>query len=165
MSWRIRQAGYADLEGAARAKALSWVESLGDLLPEDTLARQLDPGRLSRTVAIWQDVLEAGGYLWVVVGDEGEIMGVAAADIGRDVDAPTPLELTVIYLRQEAQGSGVADALLKTAIGDAPAYLWVLAGNERAYAFYRRHGFAPDGATRLVEPLGISKERWVRTGN
>ena len=164
MSWRIRQAGPADLEGAARAKALSWVESLGEIVPKDALRRQLDPERINRTVEFWRDVLGSGGYLWVVVGDEGEIAGVAQAGLGRDDDAPTPLELTAIYLREEAQGSGVADALLRTAIGDSPAYLWVLSGNTRAYAFYRRHGFVPDGTRLPVDGLDITKERWVRRG-
>ena len=162
MSWRIRQAGYADLEAAAQAKALSWLESLDELLPEDVLRRQLDPERLSRTVASWGEAMEAGGYLWVVVGDGTEIMGVAQAGFARDADAPTPLELYVMYLRREVQGSGVADALLQTVVGDAPAYLWVLSGNDRAHSFYRRHGFSPDGTTKPVEGLGILKERWVR---
>ena len=162
MPWRIRQAGHADLEAAARAKAQSWVESFDELLPEDVLLRQLDPVRISRTVGLWTDVLDGGGYLWVVVGDDGEIVGVAHAGFGRDADAPTPLELYVMCLRAQAQGSGVADALLRTAIGDSPAYLWVLSGNHRAHAFYRRNGFAPDGTTTLIEPLGVAKERWVR---
>ena len=162
MSWRIRQAGDADLEAAARARALSWAESLGGVVPGEALPRQLEPQWLNRTVAFWRDVLDGGGYIWVVVGDQGEIVGVAQAGIGRDDDAPTPLELTAIYLREEAQGSGIADALLRTAIGDSPAYLWVLSGNTRAQAFYRRHGFAPDGTTKMVESLGAAKERWVR---
>ena len=163
MAWRIRQAGYADLEEAAQTKAWSWVESLDELLPQDALRRQLDPERISHTVTFWREVLDDGGYLWVVVGDQAEIVGVAQAGFGRDVDAPTPLELCVIYLRKAAQGSGVADALLRTAIGDSPAYLWVLAGNARAHAFYRRHGFVPDGTTKMIEGLGITKERWART--
>ncbi|MGV8849989.1 MAG: GNAT family N-acetyltransferase [Propionibacteriaceae bacterium] len=162
MPWRIRQAGYPDLEEAALAKANSWVESLVELLPTGVLQRQLDPERISHTVAAWGEVLDGGGYIWVVVSDQGEIMGVAHAGIGRDADAPTPLELSVIYLRKPAQGSGVADALLQMAIGDAPAYLWVLSGNSRAHSFYRRHGFAPEGSTRWVEGLGTAKERWVR---
>jgi GNAT superfamily N-acetyltransferase len=162
MSWRIRQAGYPDLEAAAGAKAQTWVESLGDLLPEDVLQRQRDPERISRTVALWAEVLDGGGSIWLVVGDGGEVMGVAYAGIGRDDDAPTPLEVRAIYLRAAAQGSGVADALLQMAIGEAPAYLWVLSGNMRALSFYRRHGFEPDGTTQLVEGLGITKERWVR---
>ena len=162
MSWRIRQAGYPDLEAAARAKAQSWVESFTDLLPEDVLRRQLDEGRISRTVETWADALETGGSIWLVTGDAGEVVGVAHAGVGRDEDAPRPLELVVIYLRVVAQGSGVADALLQMAIGDAPAYLWVLEGNRRAQSFYRRHGFAPDGTRQLVEGLGMMKERWLR---
>src|SRR5664280_1306400 len=37
MAWRIRQAGYADLEAAARAKALSWGESLGGVVTDEAL--------------------------------------------------------------------------------------------------------------------------------
>jgi hypothetical protein len=48
------------------------------------------------------------------------------------------------------------------AIGDAPAYLWVLSGTSRAHSFYRRHGFVPDGKTTMVDGLGITQERWVR---
>lgn len=162
MGWRIRQAGYADLEASARTKALSWVESYEQLLDEDVLQRQLDPERISRTVTLWAEVLDGGGSIWLVVGDDGQVVGVAHAGIGRDDDAPTPLELMVIYLRAVAQGSGVADALLQMAIGDAPAYLWVLTRNVRAMAFYRRHGFAPDGTTVMIEGLGMTEERWVR---
>ncbi len=162
MSWRIRQAGYPDLEAAAHAKALSWLESYDALLPEDVLIRQRDPQRISRTVAFWGDLLAGGGYLWVVVDDLGAVMGVAQAGLGRDDDAPTPLELYALYLRKVAQGSGVANALLRTAIVDSPAYLWVLSGNVRAQAFYRRHGFAPDGTTKLAAGLGVTEERWVR---
>lgn len=44
-----------------------------------------------------------------------------------------------------AHGSGLGQALLDTAIGTEPAYLWIMAGNPRAEAFYRRNGFVPDG--------------------
>ncbi len=162
MSWRIRQATYADLEAAALAKAWSWSDSLRGLVPDDVLEAQLHQDRIGRTVDHWRTALENGGYLWVVVGDDGEVVGVAYACVGRDPDAPTPLELEVIYLREAAQGSGVADALLRTAIGDAPAHLWVLSANQRAHSFYRRHGFSPDGAVRLVPGVGM-KERWVRS--
>jgi len=162
MAWRIRQAGYADLEAAARAKALSWGESLGGVVTDEALRRQLEPQWLDRAAAHWRGVLDGGGYVWLVVDDGGEVAGVAHASLGRDDDAPTPLELVTIYLREAAQGSGVADALLQTAIGDSPAYLWVLAGNARAHAFYRRHGFVPDGTTKMIQALGITEERWVR---
>ena len=52
-------------------------------------------------------------------------------------------------------------ALLKAAIGDEPAYLWVLDGNPRAIDFYERQGFRFDG-TRKTEPVGVER-RMVRT--
>ena len=164
MAWRIRQAGYADLEAAARAKALSWAESLRGVVPVEALVRQLEPEWLVRTADRWRALLDGGGCLWLVVGDDGDIAGVAYACIGRDDDGPTSLELAMMYLRKEAQGGGVADALLQTAIGDAPAYLWVLSGNDRAQAFYRRHGFTPEGTIKAIEGLGVNEERWTRFG-
>lgn len=162
MAWRIRQAGYADLESAARAKALSWAESLRGVVPDEALVRQLEPEWLVRTADRWRALLDGGGCLWLVVGDGGDIAGIAYACIGRDDDGPTSLELAMMYLREAAQGGGVADALLQTAIGDAPAYLWVLSGNDRAQAFYRRHGFTPDGTRLPVDGLDTTKERLVR---
>lgn len=163
MAWRIRQAGYPDLEAAAQTKAESWAESLHELVGDDALRWQREAEQISRTVTFWAEVLDGGGSVWLVVGDDGQVVGVAQAGIGRDDDAPTPLELIVMYLRAQAQGSGVADALLQMAIGDAPAYLWVLSGNSRAHSFYRRHGFVPDGKTEMVDGLGMTKERWVRS--
>jgi GNAT superfamily N-acetyltransferase len=162
MSWRIRQAGYADLGAAARAKAEAWADSLLELTGEEAIRSQRDPERIGRTTAAWAEVLDGGGSIWLVVGGGGEIVGVAHAGVARDDDAPTPLELAMIYLRAVAQGSGVADALLEMAIGDAPAYLWVLRGNTRAQAFYRRHGFAFDGTTKPLSALDTYEERWVR---
>ena len=46
------------------------------------------------------------------------------------------------------------------ALGDSPAYLWVLDGNVRAIGFYERHGFAFDGATK-PEDVGLER-RMVR---
>lgn len=55
-------------------------------------------------------------------------------------------ELHALYVHPTAQGSGVAAELLTTALGQSPAFLWVAAGDPRAQAFYRRHGFRADDA-------------------
>ena len=49
------------------------------------------------------------------------------------------------YVRAAYWGTGVGYALFEIAIGDRAAYLWVLAGNERAIGFYERQGFRLDG--------------------
>jgi ribosomal protein S18 acetylase RimI-like enzyme len=52
--------------------------------------------------------------------------------------------------------------LLDVAIGREAASLWVLEGNERAMAFYRRNGFTADGARADEEFFGVSEIRMVR---
>ena len=56
-----------------------------------------------------------------------------------------------------AAGTWLAEAgqmLLDAALGDAGAYLWIAEDNPRAFAFYRRNGFVPDGATAVHELAG-----------
>lgn len=51
--------------------------------------------------------------------------------------------------------------MLIAAIGEEPAFLWVLDGNQRAIAFYRRHGFELDGVTKM-DPVAGLELRMVR---
>jgi GNAT superfamily N-acetyltransferase len=143
-------------------KAQSWTESYAALLPADVLAARTSPEAVARTEAAWRADVDQGAYFWIVVGTDGAVVGVAHACAARDADAPQLLELAMIYLLDVAKGSGIADRLLEMAIGDAGAYLWVLSGNTRAQAFYRRHGFVPDGTTKLGNPVALTEERWVR---
>lgn len=77
----------------------------------------------------------------------------AHADAAGEADAPASLELKTLYVLDAAKGSGPADALLHRAISDdLPAYLWVIEGNDRAIAFYRKNGFELDGVSRPIEP-------------
>jgi GNAT superfamily N-acetyltransferase len=61
-----------------------------------------------------------------------------------------------------AQGTGLADLMMERLVGTEPASLWVLDGNVRAEAFYRRHGFARDGAEKQHPPTGTTEVRMVR---
>ncbi len=65
-----------------------------------------------------------------------------------------------LYVRADVYGRGVGYALLNESLGSAPAYLWVLEGNERAIAFYERQGFRLDGCIKS-EPVG-REHRMVR---
>lgn len=79
------------------------------------------------------------------------MIGFSAPGPSRDDDAPVPLELYAIYTRKPWWGSGLGGRLLEVAIGKQAALLWVLEGNLRARAFYRKHGFTEDG-TQTDEP-------------
>jgi ribosomal protein S18 acetylase RimI-like enzyme len=48
-------------------------------------------------------------------------------------------------------------------VGDGPATLWVVRGNQRAVAFYQRHGFRADGTAKWDERTGTIEDRMVRT--
>ena len=45
-----------------------------------------------------------------------------------------------------------------TAIGNSPAFLWTLPANDRAIGFYRRHGFAMDGTSRISDHLTAGRD-------
>lgn len=146
VGYRIRQASHADLRALAEMTVEAWRQTYGAVVDPSVIERQRVGVR--RTVQFWEGLLDHGHYLWLVLSPDDRIVGVAGAEPARDAGSPASLELTMIYLLQEAQGSGIADRLLQIAIGDAPAYLWVLDDNPRAQAFYRRHGFVPDGASQ-----------------
>lgn len=95
---------------------------------------------------------------WLAVDAAGPV-GIAEARLG-PVDweraagyppASADLQLVKLYTLPRAHGSGLGQAMLDTAIGAEPAYLWIIVGNLRAEAFYRRNGFEPDG---LAVPTG-----------
>lgn len=85
----------------------------------------------------------------LVAHDEaGQVVGLADAGPARDPDLVGIPELYRIYTLSRTYGSGLGSQLLQAAIGDTPAYLWVLEENQRARAFYRKSGFSPDGARK-----------------
>ncbi|WP_232548051.1 GNAT family N-acetyltransferase [Propioniciclava soli] len=156
----IRQATPLDLHAMAVMKDAAWCESYADLLPADVLAGL--SSRRPGVVAHWESRMLDGGYFWVAE-DAAGIAGLSHAGAARDAEAGIALELEMLYLLDRVKGTGLGQALLHTTIGDADAYLWVLEGNERAIAFYRREGFVPDGGIQDVRGLpGIREIRMVR---
>lgn len=139
----VRRATAADAGGIARVHVTGWREAYAERLPADFLA-SLDADRFARN---WERILSDGVTDAFVAERDGEIVGWATAGPGRDDDAPRPRELEGIYVVAAVYGSGAGQQLLDAAVGASPAYLWVMAGNARAEAFYRRNGFAADGGT------------------
>ena len=139
-----------------------WREAYGGLLPSDYLAAlSVEDAQVK-----WRLRLEVDQPDAVVVvataGEAEEAVGFASGGPSRDADAPTAWELYAINVLAAHHGSGVADDLLRAVVGQRAASLWVLVGNGRAQAFYRRHGFAPDGATQVHEGTGTPEIRMVR---
>ena len=139
----IREATVDDTQGIASVHVTAWQETYGPLLPEGALDDLDVDARASR----WAEII-SGGKTILVAEDAPGIVAWATEGTGRDDDVPVARELEGIYALTRVHGSGVRQQLLDASIGDEPAYLWVLDGNDRAEAFYRRNGFRRDGAER-----------------
>ena len=148
-----------DLEEMGRVHVQVWQEAYAGLMPDAYLAA-LDP-----TVGPtrWRErIAQPSDVGWWLARDDDGIVGMATAGPGRDDDAPVPLELYAINVLRRAYGTGVADDLMAAALGDRAAYLWVIDGNDRALAFYRRHGFHDEGGRKPEPDTGVLEIRMSR---
>lgn len=154
----IRAAGPDDAAAIAAVHVRSWQEAYEGIVPEVYLAG-LDPEQRARE---WADHLRRGPQdqvtTWVAESGD-QVIGFLSFGPSRDEDAQRgDREIYSIYLDPGTWGHGVARDLMRTMLGELGAHtrvsLWVLADNERARHFYRRHGFQPDGVERIDEVGG-----------
>lgn len=157
---RIVAARVEDAEDLTDLHLDVWEEAYADLMPASVFTARR-AGRAER-IARWAAIIDDGASRnLLALAPDGRLLGFASTGNGRDDDeALPPLELMALYVRASSYGTGVGHALLEEAVGEAPCYLWVLDGNERAIGFYERHGFAFDGATQPDE-VGLER-RMVR---
>lgn len=141
---RLHRAAVDDAAGIAHVHIQSWRETYAGWLPAELLAGLAEEPRATR----WAAIINEGASEVVVAEVDARIIGWASAGEGRDEDAPARRELEGIYVLGEAHGTGVGQQLLEAVLGEGSAYLWVLDGNPRAEAFYRKNGFIRDGAAR-----------------
>jgi ribosomal protein S18 acetylase RimI-like enzyme len=146
----IRPAAIGDAEGIGRVHATSWRETYGRFVDDPDTSPWFD---VDRRIAMWRSNLDGGAFATVVAEDATGIIGFAAARSTEEPDAVRPEELTMLYVLERAHGGGAGQALLDAVLGQRPALLWVAADNPRAHAFYRRNGFAEDGATSSFGPM------------
>lgn len=129
-------------------------------MPADYLER-LDPVKSAERWRLRFEMDEPDGVVVVATGLDGEIVGFASAGPTRDEDAPTEWELYAINVLAAHHGTGVADQLMTAILAQRPATLWVVTDNARAQAFYRRHGFSLEGATKVHESTGTPEIRMI----
>jgi len=157
----IREATLDDAEAAAACHIACWREAYADIVAPDVLAERTSD--LKERTERWRHIIATYPPRWLAVADTGHVIGFAAAGPGRDDDIDVDLELYALYIRAAHHGTGLADRLMVRAVGDAPAYLWVFEANPRARAFYRRHGFRPDGSRKHDPFFDRPEIRMVRT--
>ena len=156
--YRTRLATSDDAQAIAEFQTATWNEAYEGLVRADYLARMTVPTRRER----WGKRLLAGERQIMLTERDGVVVAVMSFGERSD-DRPGPrLELMSIYLSAPARGTGLADYLVQYALGDADAVLWVFEANARAIAFYRRHGFVPDGETMFDTDTGLPEIRMSR---
>lgn len=160
MAWSIAPFDVADAVEVGRVHVQVWREAYAGLMPAAFLDG-LDPEARAATWRAW-GTDPADPTITLVAHDDDGITGFATGGPARDADPPARWQLYAINLLVRAHGSGVADALVEATVGERDAYLWVFEGNDRAAAFYRRHGFAADGAHDLHESTGTRELRMTR---
>jgi GNAT superfamily N-acetyltransferase len=148
----VRSADPGDVEAVAHVHAVSrraYYEAGGVLIPP------LNPDAIDEYLTFWSETLIGETNRAWVAESCGECVGflVAGAPIHDDVLGQLVLELIGLYVVPEAWGTRIADELhgrfievLKDTRLDGALDVW--RGNGRAMAFYRRHGWSPDGRSR-----------------
>ncbi|WP_307041821.1 GNAT family N-acetyltransferase [Agromyces ramosus] len=146
----------------ARVLVRSWQETYRGLMPDRVLD---DPSLVDARERFWIAALVDERYRAnrVAVAEcDGAVMGVAMAG---PPEAPEPgwsVHLYVLYVLAAHHGTGAGSALLDAVVGShESAALWVADPNPRAQAFYRKHGFIPDGTMQVED--GVREIRMVRT--
>jgi len=161
-SWyAVRTPRAEDADEVGRVHIQVWREAYAGQMPADYL-EELDPVKAADRFRLRFEMDEPEGVVVVATGRDDEIVGIASAGPTRDEDALTEWELYSINVLAAHHGMGVANQLIIAAVADRPATLWVVRDNARADAFYRRHGFSVEGATKLHDGSGAVEVRMVR---
>jgi len=160
----VRRAGPDDAADLAALGARTFVESFGHLYSPQDLQAFLDD---SHAQAAYAKLLADPAYaLWLAFGDDGEAMGYALAGPAglphEDVKSADG-ELKRLYMRADAQGSGIGTRLFDEALAwlerDGPRTLWISVWSENygAQRFYGRYGFEKAGEYEFI--VGQQRDR------
>ena len=161
----VRPVTLDDAEEYVRCHVDCLAETYATIMPPAFAAehRRELPERVERTREAWRAAAAEPGprtAAWLARDAAGEVVGVVRSGPGtqdweRALGAPpttVPFQLHHLYTRARTHGSGLGARLLELAVGDRATYLWILHGNARAAAFYRRAGFGPDGGELSCGP-------------
>jgi ribosomal protein S18 acetylase RimI-like enzyme len=162
----IRRAATAYARAIAAVHVASWQVAYRGLVPDAVL----DGLSVERRERGWRERLgrpDAGASFTLVAERDGAVAGFCSvAAPSRDGDAgERTAEVAALYVEPAQWRTGVGATLLRAALdalradGFDAVTLWVLEDNARGRAFYRRLGFAADGATQELAELEAREVR------
>ena len=152
MPVEIRRAGAADAATLMRVGGELFVQTYEDSISAEEMARHVqdDFGETQQAAE-----LNDPSIISLLVEDDGRAVGFAQLrlrPLPPDADGNAQVELWRIYLDRAYHGHGVALALLRQlgeearAEGAVGMWLAVWEKNDRAIAFYTKHGFEEVGS-------------------
>lgn len=148
----VRRAQLADVSAIAQVHVDAWDETYRGLIADHILD---DPNFLSARERQWATALtdpRFSTHRVAVAEQDGTIVGIAMS--GPTAEKSEPLHLYVLYVLRQWHGSGAGADLLESVLArEEAATLWVADPNPRAQAFYRKHGFEPDGTEKVEDDL------------
>lgn len=171
----VRLATREDAAAITRIRIETWRAAYAGLIAQEVLD-QLDPvTEAPRRAAGWDERHADPRSRELLAERDGTPVGWAAFGPSIDRDLPDDGQLYALYAVPAEWSRGVGHALMTTteqrlrASGFRRAHLWVLEGNDRAAAFYERHGWREDGAVMADErvigghtPYTLHERRRVR---
>jgi len=172
----VRPALPGDERGVARVHVDAWRLAYRGLIADEVLSAL----SLADSAGRWRAWLEASvagrptdhtpdvTHRMLVATSGDRIVGWVTFGPARDATASADHEVAGLYVHPDSWSRGVGGTLLDAVEADlssrgaTEAYLWVLAGNERAIGFYERHGWMSDGAEKLGDAGGARQLRELR---
>ncbi len=183
----VRAGTPADAVQVAAVQREGWFAAYQGIIAPEIIDRVTAPDggarvRQSFRTRPWQRMVVAVAAGRQPTGQPGPgIVGYASFGPETDVSAPWPhplsaagedgsvAELYALYVRPAWWSTGTGRSLMARVLartseaGYRSVALWVLRDNQRARRFYERAGFAPDGATNVLEGLGgVTELRYRR---
>jgi GNAT superfamily N-acetyltransferase len=158
----------AELPAVARVRVASWRAGYAGLVPDSELAAIGEPERLDAWVERTAASTEVSTLVALL---DGEVIGFAAYGAERSDLAPAVAgrgEVYALYVHPDHWGVGAGHALMTAARaalrsrGDDAVSIWVLEGNARGIAFYRRQGFEPTGDVTESTLDALPEARYAR---
>ena len=156
----VREATPGDAEAIVSVTAAGWREGYqGIVKPERLADLPIDRWRHEIGVGLRRPIEDAFTFVAELDGRFAGYCYVAAPTREPDL-GPAVAELGAMYVDPSQWRGGIGNALMKAALerlSDLPyteAILWTFEQNERAVAFYERHGWRMDGAEKIHQRSG-----------
>ena len=146
----VRRATPDDARALAELHVASWRAGYEGIVADEHLAAQ----SVDHRHTMWDELLVDESIAVLVAG---EIDGFVAFE-------PETREIRALYVAPDRFRQGVGTELIEAAHAalDGDSALWVFEGNDRAFAFYARHGYTRDGACMVHESTGVTEVRMTR---